>query len=398
MVFVKTEIKRDELNLTGRNSCRKLKKRNFILLVLPGIILLVIFIVNSQLKKESIHPVPLLHTGMNESDARLVIHDSLYVLARYNLPSGRFKKFINATSNGKASYALQRLWLSIKDQSIKIWKKFRNGKNHKLLFKTNEYYFKLDSSQASGTSLIYNDRNTIIGNLFWANVQDVHIGTILSHDSMYYYINQLLQEEQVLALFSASFYQENGVPEGFFSHRKKVLNPGFNPHWDALVMMDDLTLRVANLISREIITTPAPPMESHTSRNLSDFYFFPEEFEGTVFQLPLLIFNNQMLFDIETAAYRLREFRLLCKVSAPGNNDHYWVLLNHDRPDYLPNAVYGFAKSFNQQQLLISFAVLLDVGANNYLQIFGNNNRADNSFRGIIPPEHAQHILFLKKN
>ncbi|MBN2805310.1 MAG: hypothetical protein JXR22_01510 [Prolixibacteraceae bacterium] len=346
--------------------------------------------------QQEIHSAPTLQTEINFSDAKLIIDDSLYLFSKQAEPMSLYRKFMNATSHGLAPYAFQRVYLSIKDQIIKLWNKLRKGESDGSLFKANEYYFELDFSKPSGTALLYNDRNTIIGKLLWANDRYVSTGTILSCDSMSFFINQLMQKEQLLALFSASFYQSSGLPEGFFSHHKQVLNPKFNPHWDALVIIDNETVRVANLITGEIITTPAPLIENQTVRTLPDFHFIPDESESTAFQLPLLIFNNQMLIDVRTAAYRLREFRLLCKVSSPVNNDQFWILLNHEHPDYLPNAVYGLANTFNQQKMMISFAILLDVGANNYLQLFDKNNRPDRSFRGIIPLDHTNHVVYLK--
>lgn len=331
------------------------------------------------------------------ADAKLVLDDGFYKVCKPHQPTSLFKKFFNAFRIGNHGYALKRTWLSLRGQSLKIWYNlFKNGQNN--LYRPKEYLFNIDLKSPVGLTLIKDERNFICGQLLWANEDVVTLGSLSSSDSLKFLTEALIKQENMLAVFSATFQQNNELPEGFFSHAGRVINPCFNEFWDALFIVEPHRTMIANLNTREIITCPAEGKMLVDNQKLPNFHFQPGDINTSAFQLPLLVFNHQLLIGIENANYRLRELRILGKITTNDQTENYWFLLNHQQPDFLPGVLYGFMQNIEEAKLKVAFAVLLDVGANNYLQIFNTTSMPDMALRGLIPINHARHVLYMKMN
>jgi hypothetical protein len=113
------------------------------------------------------------------------------------------------------------------------------------------------------------------------------------------------------------------------------------------------------------------------------------------FQVPLLIFNDSLLFKSEKASYQLRENRFLLKVTSPREKEFYLVA---DIENYY-SLVYNTLAIFNTlkaKKYSVHFMVLLDVGANNFLQVYNPDGMKNNHYRSRVPAEKANNVLTVK--
>jgi hypothetical protein len=249
--------------------------------------------------------------------------------------------------------------------------------------------FNFQMGEEIGASRIFNERQIPVGKIIWINEDNVGFNYHFSPLNISSFIDSISKNNQLLLSSTASFVNSNVEPVGFTACSGTFLNPMIHRYWDGLALITDNNIQVISL-NLGNISNPVTNFESYfqlTSQvrnNRSD-----------VFQLPLLIFNDSLLFKTDKASCQLRENRFLLKVTSPGKKKIYLVAdIENAYPLYY-NALAFFSK-LKSENYSIQFMVLLDVGANNFLQVYNPDGIKNNHYRSLVPAEKANNVLTIK--
>jgi len=321
-------------------------------------------------------------------------NDSILVFCESQKQSSDAKKFIGNIQAGNISYAFRRLWLESK---AFLYRMSNQKQANTTELDIDNFQYNLELGKSIGATNIRNGDGIIIGNIIWVNEKNVEFDYIHSPETIAPEVDLLLKSKNVLTLFSACYFDENKQGVGFQAEKGKLINRCFNLHWDGLVIINESEMMVANLEDRKIIRSSNQSLRFNKTGTILTvpFNFNVEKEELTAIQLPLVAFNNQFLIDDKTAPKHLREMRFLCKVASPGSDHDFYLIVNLNSPNYLSKALFSLQKSLNNNNNILLYALLLDMGSNNFLRVYNYGNEINTSFAGLIPIENASNALML---
>jgi len=232
-----------------------------------------------------------------------------------------------------------------------------------------------------GTVQILNEKHIPIGKLIYVNENMVGFGYHFSPQNISSIIDSISIMNQLLLTTTASFVNNKIDPVGFNAVNGDILNPMFNYHWDGLVLLEDKKIDVVTLKN-----------ENNSFENYLQLNVRVKNNHSCAFQVPLLIYNDSLMLNPENVPLNSRESRFLIKVVAPQKKGYYLLV---DIDNYYPLAYNTLAmlNRFLADHYSVSFMVLLDVGANNYFQVYNPDGTKNNHFISTLPSYKASNIL-----
>ncbi|MBV5314778.1 MAG: hypothetical protein JZU47_15865 [Prolixibacteraceae bacterium] len=237
-----------------------------------------------------------------------------------------------------------------------------------------------------GTVQILNEKHIPIGKLIYVNENMVGFGYHFSPQNISSIIDSISKINQLLLNTTASFVNNKIDPVGFNAVNGDILNPMFNYHWDGLVLLEDKKIDILSL-KNEKTTSLTTSFESYFQLTIR-----VKNNHSSAFQVPLLIYNDSLMLNPENVPLNSRESRFLIKVVTPQKKGYYLLV---DIDNYYPLAYNTLAilNRFRADHYSVNFMVLLDVGANNYFQVYNPDGTKNNHFISTLPSDKASNIL-----
>jgi len=259
------------------------------------------------------------------------------------------------------------------------------------LFRREEFKFRLDLEKPVGSSYLTNENNHIIGTLVWTRADLVEMAYECGQDTMSNVVDRILAHDTVFAITSASYFDESNKPVGFLAHKSELINPWFIKGWDGLVVLKSGEMQLVRLDNHTCL--PQKPV-TFSDKGVPCNIELADQ-GTTAFQLPLLVFDQHLLLDYQLTPFRLREMRWLCGISEKKSGELFYLVLNFDSPCFLANAAYSMYDILAEMGIDFHFALLFDVGSNNFLRVYNFPNQPNHAFRSLIPPDYTNNLLII---
>jgi hypothetical protein len=263
-------------------------------------------------------------------------------------------KFFAHLAEGNFKYAFNRLWLNAKSLILNLWqqsmlflfiwllltviaivfvvqkkrgRKFlytlmplglllllvllgKKDEKNEVLFRNEGLRFKIDSKKPIGISEVRSEIGQIIGHLLWVDQSEVRLDFICCSASLVNQVDSVAKHSFPLALMAASYFDEENNPAGFLSVKGELSNQRFNPDWDGLLIMQSGEMSIGNLQTMKRIGKVCDTDNERKDNPATELFACAvDDPQNILIQLPLLVFDHQLLIDYRKTPYRLREMR-----------------------------------------------------------------------------------------
>lgn len=242
------------------------------------------------------------------------------------------------------------------------------------------YNFSIDTMEEIGASRILNTRGRPLGKLIW--IQENLAGFDFTAEIK----DSISDSDKALLQSSAAYVNRNLEPIGFTSYQGIIQNPILQDTWDGLLIVHQNNLDVFNLAEQ--------PTESILT-NFEAYRRFRKNYvqkETGIFQLPLLVYKDSILFDAAKLSTKFRESRFFLKIR---NSSGTKLLLTVDLDSYqlVGQSILSLYTKLQNSGYLVDYMLMLDVGANNYFRVYDSDGTINRRYHGMIPSNKAQYIL-----
>jgi hypothetical protein len=237
-----------------------------------------------------------------------------------------------------------------------------------------------------GADQILNKQHIPIGNLMYINENTVGFSYHFSPLNLSPVIDSIAKRNQLLLNTTVSFVNNKMEPVGFTSVNGNLLNPMFNCHWDGLILVTDEKIEVLPLQQAKGISP---------TNNFENYFQLTQHIKkdrSDAFQIPLLVYNDSLLLKPENVSFRLRENRFFMRVVTPEKKGMY-LIANIDNFYPLAYNTLAILNRLKADKYSVQFMALLDVGANNFFQVYNPDGKINRHYISTLPKEKATNIL-----
>jgi len=245
--------------------------------------------------------------------------------------------------------------------------------------------FDFQVGKGIGADLILDERQFPVGKIIWAGENDINFNYYFSPNNIGTIIDSITEQKQLLLASTASFVNNQVEPVGLSAVDGQLLNPMIHGLWDGVVLISEKSLQVVPLFRNQ---------KSNVHSNFESYYQLISCIDSSTdaFQVPLLVFNDSLMFDPEKASTNYRENRFLIKVLSSENECKY-LIVDVEKEKQLASNTLAIYHKLKRENFKIQFMVLFDVGANNLFQVYNSNGIRNNNYRSTLPAEMASNIL-----